>query len=683
MTKKELFSRAKLLREQITDLRHRYHVLNDPSVTDAMYQSLMEELVRLETAHPDLTTPDSPTQRVVGAPSEKFEKITHRVPQWSFDDAFSLVDMQDWEERNLNFLEKKLGKRPTDISYTAELKIDGLHMVLTYEKGVLVSAATRGDGAVGENVTANVKTIESVPLSLPESVSLVAEGEVWLSEDMLARINADRDAVGEPLFANPRNAAAGTIRQLDPRVVAERKLALTAYDISLSDASLALPTQMSELETLKCLGFLTDEDSVVCEHLTAVETVYKKWENRSASRKPYWIDGIVVKVNEKIYQDALGFTGKSPRWAIAWKFPAEQGTTVIRDVYWQVGRTGVLTPVAHMDPVSLAGTKVTHATLHNMDEIQRLGVRLFDTVVVEKAGDIIPKVVCVLEKMRTGEEKKITMPTECPVCQSPLARYALQGAGKLARHASEGAAIICTNSSCYAQEKERIAHFVSKHAFNIDGVGEKIIEQFLDHGLIEDPVDLFSLTVGDILPLERFAEKSAQNVIDAIAAAQRVSLSRCIFALGIRHVGEETALMLSRHFGSLERLRQATAQELQQVPDVGPRVAESIAAYMRDTHHAEMLARLMSHVQIVPDVAYSGGALAGKIFVLTGTLLTLTRDEAKARIRAAGGDVSESVSKKTYAVVAGESAGSKLDKAKKLGVRILHEKEFLITLSGI
>jgi DNA ligase (NAD+) len=667
--------RIQHLRDQINDLRHRYHVLNDPEVTDAMYDPLMDELRKLEREHPELVTSDSPTQRVAGKPAEGFSKITHVIPQWSFDDAFEQQDLEDWQERNMKVLEKELGSRPSDLSYTVELKIDGLHMVLTYENGVLQHAATRGDGKVGENVTQNIKTIQSVPLRLKEAVSIVAEGEVWLSEEMLKKINEERKQNDEALFANPRNAAAGTIRQLDPSIVAERKLQLTAYDISKNETDLNLPTQSDELRTLKRLGFLTDDDWVECTTVEQIMKVYERYKHREKNTKPYWIDGLVIKVNQKKYQETLGFTGKSPRWAIALKFPAEQGTTVIEDVYWQVGRTGVLTPVAHMQPVKLAGTTVTHATLHNFDEIERLGVRIGDTVVVEKAGDIIPKVIRVLEKMRTGNEKVVQQPTQCPVCLATVERYETGDKKEV------GAALICMNPACYAQEKERIRHFVSKHAFNIDGMGEKIVEQLLDEGLIKNPADIFTLTVGDLAPLDRFAEKSAENLVSAINMAKKVTLSRFIYALGIRHVGEETAIALAEKFETIGALMNTAKEELELVSDIGPRVSESIIEYFGNVQNKKLVEELQKNGVEIKEVtklrSNEGAKLFGKTFVLTGTLSSMSRDEAKEKIRALGGDVSESVSKKTTYVVVGESAGSKLEKARSLGVAVLDEDTFL------
>lgn len=670
MSGKELLEKIEKLRAQIDDLRYRYHVLNDPEVTDAMYEGLMDELRVIENEHPELITADSPTQRVAGKPLEKFEKIVHQVPQWSFNDAFSEESMIDWEERIMNYLEKQIGGRPKDLDYVCELKIDGLHMVLTYENGLLKTAATRGDGSVGEDVTNNIKTIQTVPLRLRESVNMVAEGEVWLGAKMLQKINDVRAKDGEALFANPRNAAAGTIRQLDPSVVRARKLSLTAYDISSDNAP---DTQEKELNLLKHLGFKTDGNWRVCKTLGEIFAFHKEiFQKRE--KFEFWIDGIVIKVNQKKYQNALGFTGKAPRWAIAYKFPAEQGTTRIKEVYVQVGRTGALTPVALMEPVKLAGTTVTHATLHNFDEIKRLGVKVGDMVVVEKAGDIIPKVVRVLDKMRSGKEKNIAEPEFCPICHSPVERREV-----LDKKQEKSAALFCVNKKCYAKELENIIHFVSKNAFDIDGLGEKIVTQLMDTGLIKNAADIFILTRDDLEPLDRFAEKSADNLIQAIAKAKKVTLPRFIFGLGIHHVGEETALRLANHFFTLEKIMAASLEELQHVNDVGPAVAESIFAWFKEKENIELAKRLLENgVEIkAMEKQKNGGKFEGKTFVLTGSLESMSRDEAKEKIRALGGEMSESVSKKTSYVVVGAEPGSKYNKAQKLGVKILNEAEFL------
>ncbi len=670
MVNQNIRKRAERLREQINDLRHRYHVLNDPQVTDAMYDPLMRELRELEQEYPELVTPDSPTQRVAGTVLEKFDKVTHKVMQWSFNDAFNENDLRNWQTRIEKMLAKELGEPAKNISYVCELKIDGLHMVLTYEKGLLKTAATRGNGVVGEDVTTNIKTIHTVPLRLKKPVDLVVEGEVWMSTKQFEKLNSERAKSGEPLFANPRNATAGTIRQLDSSIVEKRKLSFTAYDISLGDAP---DTQAGELRELASLGFAADANWKQVDTIDEVIAFWKYWQGKKDT-VPFWIDGVVIKVSEKKYQNALGYTGKAPRWAIALKFAAEQGTTKIKDVYVQVGRTGALTPVALMEPVSLAGTTVTHATLHNFDEIDRLGVKIGDSVVVEKAGDIIPKVIRVLDKLRTGEEKKISVPKKCPVCGSPVERREV-----IDKKQGISAALFCSNRRCFAQEKERIIHFAGKHAFDIDGLGEKIVEKLMGELLIAEAADIFTLEKDELANLEKFGDKSAENLISAIEKARQVPFDRFIIALGIRHVGEETALRLSQKFPSLEAFMKASKEELERVDDIGPRVADSIVEFFEDTREVAHVEELVKRGVVImyPKAKKANGKLEGKTFVLTGTLPKLSRDEATDMIRKAGGHVAGSVSKKTDYVVAGEDAGSKLTKAEALGVTIIDEEVLL------
>jgi len=700
-------NRVERLRSQIDDLRYRYHVLNDPEITDAMYEGLMNELRQIEEKYPEFRTPDSPTQRVAGKPLDKFSKIAHAVPQWSFNDAFDFADLENWEERNLKILsrykvetpteesgEDPLSSRPSDLDYVCELKIDGLHMVLTYKNGKLETAATRGDGKVGEDVTQNIKTIMSLPLKLSSpyegevakgrgvynELNMVAEGEVWLDRKQFEKINKEREKNNEALFANPRNAAAGTIRQLDAKIVAERKLEMTLYDISkytkyenVRNYEKEIDSQAEELTKLKEWGFKTDTHWKVCKNIKEIWRFYEKWQKKKDSQ-PFWIDGIVVKVNQRKYQEALGYTGKAPRWAIALKFPAEQGTTKIKDIYVQVGRTGALTPVALMEPVRLAGTTVTHATLHNFAEIERLGVKIGDTVVVEKAGDIIPKVVRVLDKMRTSKEKNVEIPKKCPICGGRVDKREV-----IDKKQGKSAGYFCTNSNCFAQELRKIQHFVSKKAFDIDGLGKKIVEQLVNEGLIKSPADIFVLKKGDLAPLERFAEKSAENLIKAIENAKKINLARFIFALGISHVGEETAIDLANHFKTLEKLMKASQEELEELPDVGPQMAKSIATFFLNKHNKKYLEELLENGIIIKDLSLKTYDLRldGKVFVLTGTLKKLTRDEAKDKIRMVGGKISSSISKNVDYLVVGENPGSKLEKASELSIKILNEAEFL------
>lgn len=662
MIPKDLKNRVEKLRAQIDDLRYRYHVLNDPEVTDAMYEGLMDELKKIEETYPEIIISSSPTQRVAGKPLEKFEKLIHQVPQWSFNDAFDEKDIADWQERILKILEKQFASRPKDLDYVCELKIDGLHMVLTYKNGILETAATRGDGRVGENVTQNIRTIHSVPIVLKEAVDIIVEGEAWLGRQMLEKINEERKKNEEPLFANPRNAAAGTIRQLDSKIVAARKLSLTTYDISSENAP---DTQEKELLKLKDLGFKTDTNWKVCKGLKEILDFYKYWSDKKDSQ-PFWIDGVVIKVNQKKYQNALGFTGKAPRWAIAFKFPAEQGTTKVKDIYFQIGRTGALTPVAQMEPVKLAGTTVTHATLHNWDEIQRLGIKVGDTVVVEKAGDIIPKVVRVLDKMRSGAEKEVKLPTKCPLC-----------GGLVGKKEDGGVAVYCLNPNCFAQELGRIIHFVSKRAFDITHLGGKIVEQLVEEGLIKDAADIFTLTVGDLEPLERFGEKSAKNLVEAIQKSKEITFPRFLNALGITHVGEETAEDLAEHFGTLDKLMKATEEELYEINGIGERVAKSILQFFSSENNRELVGKLLKNGVVIKQVGAKSGPLQGQTFVITGTLSSMSREDAREKIKNLGGDTSESVGKKTSAVIVGENPGSKYEKAKDLGVKILNEEEFL------
>lgn len=656
--------RAKKLREIINKYRYRYHVLDDPAVSDEVYDSLTRELKEIEAKFPDLITPDSPTQRVAGRALAKFEKINHQVPQWSFNDAFQAEEIREFDERLKRLLKRELEK-DVEIDYTAELKIDGLHIVFSYEKGLLKTAATRGDGKIGEDVTQNIRTIASVPLRLRKEVDVIVEGEVWLDRKVFETLNKDREKKGEALFANPRNAAAGAVRQLDPKIAAARRLDCFIYDLSW--ANFPLPqTQNRELELLKNLGFRVNRYYQYCRDIEEVIKFWEEWQQKKNSQ-PYWIDGIVAKVNRRDWQDKLGYTGKAPRWALAGKFPALRATTLVEDIQVQVGRTGALTPVAHLKPVLLAGSLVSRATLHNEDEVERLDVRVGDTVVVQKAGDVIPDIVEVLKKLRTDKEQKFKMPKKCPICGS-----------QVVRHKGE-AATYCTNKKCFAQEKEKLIHFVCKKAFNIEGLGEKIVEKLMTEGLIKDSADIFNLTLDDLKPLERFAEKSAQNLVSAIEASKNITLAKFIYALGIRHVGEETALLLANYFGDLKKLEEASLEGLKEVREVGEVVAESVYKFFETESYLNLIERLFrAGVRIKnQEIEVKNKNFSGKSFVLTGALKSLTRDEIKDRIRELGGDISSVVSKKTDYVVVGKEPGSKYTKAQKLGIKILNEEEFL------
>jgi DNA ligase (NAD+) len=668
---REIEERIEKLRKTIEHHRYLTHVLDRQEMPEAALDSLKHELASLEKEYPELITPDSPTQRVAGKPLPAFQKVRHKVTQWSFNDAFSPEEMREFDTRVKRMLNPKSDlesekrsdfKKPT---YTVEHKIDGLKVVLEYERGVLTTAATRGDGVVGENVTENVKTIESVPLRLREPVSIIVEGEVWMRKSTLEELNAKRTAAGQAPFANPRNVAAGSIRQLDPSVAASRKLETYVYDISGGDA----PTrQFEELERLTTLGFKVNPHF---RHCATMEEVIRYWEEwkKKMPREDYFADGIVVKVDERPYQDALGYTGKAPRFGIAFKFPAEQVTTVVEDIAFQVGRTGVVTPVAHLRPVLVAGSVVSRATLHNEDEIKRLDVRIGDTVILQKAGDVIPDVVAVVKDMRTGKEKPFRWPTTVSACG---------GSGRIERVPGE-AAWRCVDRSSFAILRRKFYHFVSKRALDIERLGPKIVDLLLDEKLIASFDDIFTLKRGDLLKLPRFAEKSVDNLLVSIETARHTTLQRLIVALSIPQVGEETAEDLAKHFGLFRKIQDATFEELECIDGIGPVVGKAIVDWFAEKENRALVRRLLSHLELanieVRDT--SKLPLHGKTFVLTGTLSSLGRDEAKAKVKALGGEVSESVSKKTSYVVAGENPGSKLEKARELGVQVLNETGFL------
>ena len=672
MNQTEAKKRIDKLIKQIDDLRYRYHVLNDPRVTDQVYDSLEQELVGLEKQFPSLRRADSPLSRIGSQPLAQFKKIKHEVRQWSFNDAFDENELTEWQQRVEKILTKELGQK-SKIEYVCELKIDGLHIVLIYQKGLLVTAATRGDGVIGEEVTQNIKTIQSLPLRLRQPLDVIVEGEVWLSQKQLALINQQRKKSGQPQFANPRNAAAGTIRQLDPKIVADRQLDCFVYDWS-GGKDQPPASQAEELENLKKLGFKVNPYYKVCRNLAEVEVYWRQWQAKRQSQD-YWIDGVVVKINSRRQQEILGYVGKAPRWALAYKFPAEEVTTVIEDIQVQVGRLGTLTPVAFLRPVKLAGTTVKRATLHNEDQIERLDARIGDTVVLRKAGDIIPEVVSVLPKLRTGKEKKFVMPSKCPICGSAIKRQEITEKGQ-----NRSVAVFCTNPRCWAQERRRIIHFVSRPAFNVDGLGKKIVEQLMNEGLVKDAADIFSLAKEDLVNLERFAEKSAENLIAAINQAKSVTLARFLYALGIQHVGEGTAIALANQFGSLSKIESASLDQIEAVADIGPVVAKSFYGFFQDKRNIKLLAKLKNQgvkIQSQSVVIAPTGPLSGKKIVVTGTLSSMSRDQAKAAIRKAGGDWVASVSRNTDYLVAGDNPGSKYEKAQEMGVKIISEKDFL------
>lgn len=642
------------LREEIRDHEYRYYVLNDPSVSDYDFDQIMRELKQLEDENPDLITPDSPTQRVGGEPAKEFPAHRFSRPMLSLENAYSEDELRDWHRRVTQLAETE------SVDYVAELKIDGLSVALIYEDGLLTRGVTRGDGTTGEVVTGNVKTIRSIPLRLQEKASVEVRGEIFLSLKAFRQLNDEREQAGEPRFANPRNAAAGSLRQLDPGIAAKRPLDFYGYSI--------MPTKPSQSENLKWiteLGLKVNPHRKLCRSLDEVIDFYKHWEERRDDLD-YEIDGVVVKVNFIDIQNKLGSTSKSPRWAIAVKFPARQATTRLLNIRIQVGRTGALTPVAELDPVQLGGTTIRNATLHNEDEIQRLGLQINDRVLLERGGDVIPKVVSVVEQ--ASDRIPFEMPSRCPVCGSEVYR-------------AEGEAVRrCLSQTCPAKVKESLLHWASRKAMKIDGLGERLVDQLVEKGIVTDVSRLYHLSQEQLEGLERMGAKSAENLLKEIDASRSLEFWRLLFGLGIRHVGERTAQILATHFGSIERLEQASKEELEQVHEIGPKLAESIYEFLKQPENQQLIKRLRaaglpmkSDSTEPPRMAQP---FAGKTFVITGTLDGMTREEAAARIEERGGRVSSSVSKKTSFVLAGRDPGSKLEKARQLGVEILGEQQF-------
>lgn len=672
-TSETLKIRAKKLTEIIEHHRHLYHTLDTPEISDEAYDSLVRELEEIENKHPELVSKNSPTARVGGEPLKEFVKVTHTHSQWSYDDVFDFQELQKWDEKLKNFI-KKSGVSNEPVEYCCELKIDGLKIILTYKDGKLVQSATRGDGVTGEDVTQNVSTIQTIPLDLREKINITAVGEAWISKLQLEKINKEREKNSEALYANTRNMAAGSLRQLDPKITASRKLSAFVYDIDQVDRE--IETHKEEINLLKNLGFPIDSNFKVCKSLEEVEEYYKNWAKKKDSLL-YGLDGIVIKINSKKIQKALGYTAKSPRFGVAYKFPAEQVTTVVEDIVLQVGRTGVLTPVAHLRPVKVAGSVVSRATLHNQDEIERLDVRIGDTVVLQKAGDVIPDIVSVVKELRTGKEKKFVWPIKVALCG---------GDGSIERIPGQSA-WRCVNKNSFEQQKRKWYHFVSKKALDIDKVGPKIVDVLLENNLMSEYADIFSLKKGDLLALPRFAEKSVENILESIEKSRNTTLPRFLTGLSIPQVGEETAYDLAKHFKSIENIRKVRFEELEIINGIGPIVAQSVVDFFANKENKKIVDNLLKEVVIEKIKSQDGlsssqtnSKIFGKTFVLTGTLETMSRDEAKAKIRALGGIPSESVSKETDFVVVGENAGSKKQKAEKLGVKILSEKEFLALL---
>ena len=675
MTKEEARKRVEKLRQEIEKYRRAYHIEDKSLISDAVLDSLKKELFNIENLYPEFITPDSPTQRVGGEPLKEFKKALHKTPMLSFNDAFSESDMTDWVTRVENYLKRKINP-----NFYCELKIDGLAIELVYENGVLTQASTRGDGKVGEDITQNIKTVEAIPLKIagtdkyPLPKTLIIRGEIFITKKEFARINKEQEKGGNKFFANPRNIAAGSLRQLDSAITASRKLDSFEYGIVFG---VKFSHHHEEHKALAAWGFKTNKHNKLAYSLKEVFDFRDYWnQEKNRVKIDYEIDGVVVLLDENEMFELAGVVGKAPRGAVAYKFSPKEATTIVKEIRFQVGRAGILTPVAVMDPVTVGGVTIARATLHNMDQIRRLGLKIGDTVILSRAGDVIPQIVKVLSSMRTGEEKDIKIPEKCPV-----------DGGRVIR---DGAFYKCVNPNCGAKHKEALRHFVSKGGFNIEGLGPKIIERFMDEGLISDAADIFELEKGDIESLPRFGIKSAENIIAEITAKKELSAEKLIYSFGIKHVGEETARTLAKAIKTrgvitpsdiFSFFKSLTTEELQEMPDIGPRVAEAIKEWLGQEKNKE-LTRKLTEAGIKARVSASNkgvdsrGKLIGKLFVLTGALSSLTRSEAEDAIRKKGGEVSELVSRKTNYVVAGESPGSKYNKAIKIGIRLLSEDEF-------
>jgi DNA ligase (NAD+) len=653
------------LRDEIRRHEDLYYLEDNPEISDEEYDALIEKLRTLEEQHPELITSDSPTQRVGGRPAEGFPEFVHRRPMLSLDNSYNIDELRAFDAR----CRKLAGDHP--IEYVAELKIDGLSLSIHYERGVFVRGVTRGDGTRGEDVTSNVRTIRSIPLKLRDDANRVASeievrGEAYLPRKVFEKINREREDAGEPRFANPRNAAAGTLRQLDPAITARRRLGMFAYDV-LAGERKAFDTHWEALNWLETAGLRVNPNRALCDSIEGVIEFCNKMEAKR-EELDYEIDGVVVKINSTAMQEDFGATGKAPRWAIAYKYPARQATTRVNDIIVSVGRTGALTPVAMLEPVPLGGVTVSRSTLHNEDEIRRLGLKIGDWVLIERGGDVIPKVLKVIETKRTGKEKRFKMPDKCPECGGHVSR-------------PEGEAVSrCIAADCPAQLIGRILHFASRRAMRIEGLGFALADQLIEKKMVKDVADIYSLTLEDLVSLERMAKKSATNVLNQIEASKSRDLSNLIYGLGIRHVGERTAGILAREFGSLGRLARASVEEIDEVHEIGLTMAESIHDWFADEGNADLCERLRAagvRTELEKTATKEEPqTLAGKIFVLTGTLPTMTRDEATALIEVRGGRVTSSVSKKTDFVLAGAEAGSKLEKANQLGVKVIDEEEF-------
>jgi DNA ligase (NAD+) len=665
MSSPAIKKKIEALREKIRHHEYLYYVLDNPELTDAQFDKLMNELKRLEAEHPELITPDSPTQRVGGKPREGFVKAKHSSPMLSLDNAYSEDELRDWERR----VQELSGR--TDLEYMCELKLDGMSLALVYRDGGLERGITRGDGSIGEDVTLNVRTVRSIPLVISKDklknagipADFEVRGEMLMPLAAFRKLNEERERQGLATFANPRNFTAGTVRQLEPSITAQRRMDYFAYFL-LKDGQTYFDRQSNTMDAMEMAGFKVNPNRKLAKNLDEVWKFIQSWEAKRDSLA-YEIDGIVIKVDKTSWQRELGFTGKAPRWAIAYKFAARGAVTQIEDIVPQVGRTGKLTPVAWLKPVPIGGTTVSRATLHNMDFIDQLGVKIGYWVEVERGGDVIPKVVKVVEdKDHPRGHKRFEMPEHCPVCGGNVVRTPGEADHR------------CVNANCPAKLQGTILHFASRHVMNIDGLGEALVNQLTERGLVKNVSDLYKLTKEDLLHLERMGEKSADNVLSEIEASKKLPLERVIYGLGIRMVGERTAQFLAEHFGSLDAIMKASAEDLEEVNEVGPRIAESIVEFFGDEHNRKLVSDLRkAGLTFTGQKKEKGTKLAGQTFVLTGTLARHTRDEAKQMIEDAGGRVSGSVSKKTDYVVAGSDAGSKLDKARELGVSVIGEEE--------
>lgn len=664
----ELEQRVQELHKLLNDYGHAYYVLDDPIVPDAVYDQYLHELIALEEQNPDLILPDSPTQRVGSIVSEGFKKVTHANPMLSLSNAFGEEDLRDFDKR----IQGIIGESPT---YVCELKIDGLAISLLYEDGLLKRGATRGDGSIGEDITSNIKTIRSIPMRLKEKVTIEARGEAYMPKSSFSKLNEERTAQAEVLFANPRNAAAGSLRQLDPKITASRNLAMFVYGMGGDGEDQNIDNHLDALGFMKKQGLPTNKETKKCTSIEEVLSFIEEWTKKRHDI-PYEIDGIVIKVNDYAQQEELGFTAKSPRFAIAYKFPAEEVVTKITDIDLTVGRTGVVTPTAILEPAQVAGSTVQRATLHNEDLIREKDIRIGDRVIIRKAGDIIPEVVSVIKEERTGTEVPYEMPSHCPVCESELVRI------------EQEVALRCVNPQCPAQIQEGIYHFASRNAMNIDGLGEKVVEQLFREQLIKDISDLYKLTVDDLVKLERMGLKSATNLVEAIEVSKANSMERVLFGLGIRHIGEKAAKILSENFHSFDALMKATREELIAIFEIGDKMADSLVTYFEQEEVQLLVNRLKEAGltlqytgRIIDANVMENSPFAGKTVVLTGKLMQLSRTEAKEKIESLGGKVAGSVSKKTDLVIAGEEAGSKLEKATSLGIEVWDEQKLLDSIA--